>query len=108
MAPRNRTFKHLLYWLFTATRGGTNRGRIMETLLENPMNTNQLRKTLDLDFRTVKHHLEVLENNDLLTFMGDHYGKMYFASERFMENIELFEEVWSGVSDKLKGGEDKK
>jgi DNA-binding transcriptional ArsR family regulator len=105
MAPRNRTFKHLLYWLFTATRGGTNRGRIMETLLETPMNTNQLRKTLNLDFRTVKHHLEVLENNNLVTSMGDHYGRMYFASEKLMDNFELFEDVWKGVSEKLKGGE---
>ena len=107
MAPRTRTFKHLLYWLFTATRGGTNRGRIMESLLEEPMNTNQLRKSLDLDFRTVKHHLEVLENNDLVTTMGNHYGRMYFASEKLMDNIELFEEVWGGVSDKLKGGGEK-
>lgn len=106
MAPRNRTFKHLLYWLFTATRGGTNRGRIMESIIEEPMNTNQLRKSLDLDFRTVKHHLEVLENNDLVTAMGNHYGKMYFASEKLMDNIDLFEDVWGGVSDKLKGGEE--
>jgi len=109
MAPRNRTFKHLLYWLFTATRGGSNRGRIMEVILEKPMNTNKLRQTLNLDFRTVKHHLEVLENNDLVTSIGDHYGKMYFASEKLMENIEMFEDVWTGVSEKLKGeGEEEK
>lgn len=107
MAPPNRTFKHLLYWLFTATRGGTNRGRIMEVILEEPMNTNKLRKTLDLDFRTVKHHLEVMENNNLVSSMGNNYGKMYFASEKLMDNIELFKEVWPGVSDKLKGGEEK-
>ncbi len=81
----------------------------MEVILEAPMNTNQLRKTLDLDFRTVKHHLGVLENNDIVTSMGDHYGKMYFASEKLMENIELFEDVWTGVSEKLKGeGEEEK
>jgi predicted transcriptional regulator len=108
MAPRNRTFKHLLYWLFTATRGGTNRGRIMEVILEEPMNTNRIRKTLDLDFRTVKHHLEVLENNDLVSSMGNHYGKMYFASEKLMTNIEMFEDVWTGVSLKLRGGEKEK
>ncbi len=80
----------------------------METLLEEPMNTNQLRKRLELDFRTVKHHLEVLENNDLVVSMGNNYGRMYFASEKLMEDIELFEEVWSGVSVKLKGGGEEK
>jgi DNA-binding transcriptional ArsR family regulator len=80
----------------------------METLLENPMNTNQLRIALDLDFRTVKHHIEVLENNGLVNAMGNNYGRMYFVSNKLMENIELFEEVWVGVSEKLKGGEEKK
>jgi predicted transcriptional regulator len=79
----------------------------MEVILEEPMNTNKLRKTLDLDFRTVKHHLEVMENNNLVSSMGNNYGKMYFASEKLMDNIELFKEVWPGVSDKLKGGEEK-
>ena len=78
----------------------------MEVILEEPMNTNQLRITLDLDFRTVKHHLEVLESNDLVMSLGDNYGKMYFPSEKLMENIELFEEVWTGVSAKLKEGEE--
>jgi DNA-binding transcriptional ArsR family regulator len=80
----------------------------MEALLKEPSNTNQLRKTLNLDFRTVKHHLEVLENNGLVTAMGNSYGRMYFVSEKLMENMELFEEVWLGISDKLKGGEDEK
>ncbi len=80
----------------------------MEVLLEEPMNTNKLRKTLDLDFRTVKHHLEIMENNDLVSSMGANYGKMYFASEKLMDNMELFNEVWTGVSEKLKGGGDKK
>lgn len=108
MTPPNRPLKHLLYWLFTATRGGTNRGRIIVSLLKEPKNRSQLGKTLNLDFRTVKHHLKVLENNDLVSSMGNNYGRMYFASEKFMNNMELFNEVWKGVSDKLKGGEDKK
>jgi len=106
MVPPKNTFKHLIYWLFVATRGGTNRGRIVGALREKPMNTNQLRKTLDLDFRTAKHHLGVLENNDLVITIGENYGKMYFVSKRLMDNMKIFEEVWVGVSEKLKGGDD--
>ena len=80
----------------------------MDVLLEEPMNTNRIRKTLDLDFRTVKHHLEVLENNGLVTAMGNSYGRMYFTSEKLMDNMVLFEEVWGGVSEKLKGEEKEK
>lgn len=102
MAPPTRTFKHLLLWLFTGTRGGTNRGRIIEALSEIPMNTNQLRKQLNLDFRTVKHHLEVLQDNELTTYTGNNYGRMYFVSQKLEENWADFETIWSRVSEKLK------
>ncbi len=94
MASR-RTFKHVLQWLIAGTRGGENRGRIIDALREEPMNTNQLRIKLDLDYRTVKHHLEILEDNDLVTTIGSDYGKMYFISERLEQNIGLFEEIWN-------------
>ncbi|MBN2336378.1 winged helix-turn-helix transcriptional regulator [Candidatus Bathyarchaeota archaeon] len=101
MAPPKRTLKHLLLWLFTGTRGGANRGRIIEALREEPMNTNQLRITLNLDYRTVKHHLEVLEDNDLITSTGNRYGRMYFTSQKLEENLGIFEEVWGQMREKL-------
>ena len=103
MAPPTRTFKHLLLWLFTGTRGGANRGRIIETIREQPMNTNQLRILLDLDYRTVKHHLDVLEDNDLITSMGNSYGKMYFVSQRLLESMNDFDDIWCWVKEKIGG-----
>jgi DNA-binding transcriptional ArsR family regulator len=101
MAPPSRTYKHLLLWLFTGTRGGANRGRIIEAIREEPMNTNQLRILLNLDYRTVKHHLDVLEDNGLITSMGNKYGKMYFLSQRLEENIEEFDEIWKDLKNKI-------
>jgi DNA-binding transcriptional ArsR family regulator len=101
MAPPSRTFKHLLLWLFTGTRGGANRGRIIEVLREEPMNTNQLRILLNLDYRTVKHHLDVLEDNGLITSMGNKYGKMYFLSQRLEENLGEFDEIWKDLKNKI-------
>jgi DNA-binding transcriptional ArsR family regulator len=100
MAPPSRTFKHLLLWLFTGTRGGTNRGRIIEILREEPMNTNQLRILLDLDYRTVKHHLDVLEDNDLITSTGNKYGKMYFLSQKMEDSLSDFDEIWADLKEK--------
>ena len=71
------------------------------------MNTNQLRIVLDLDYRTVKHHLEVLEDNDLVTSAGNRYGKMYFHSQKLEENMEIFEEVWSRMREKLEREEER-
>ena len=105
MAPPTRTFRHLLMWLFKGTRGGTNRGRIIEALREEPMNTNQLRIALDLDYKTVRHHLEVLEDNDLITPAGNRYGRMYFVSQKLEKSMEVFEEVWSQMKDNKDEGE---
>jgi DNA-binding transcriptional ArsR family regulator len=66
------------------------------------MNTNQLRIHLNLDFRTVKHHLEVLQDNELVTYTGNNYGRMYFVSSKLEENWDDFMDIWGRVSDRLK------
>ena len=106
MAPRTRTYTHLLLWLFTGTRGGPNRARIIEILRENPMNTNQLRITLELDYRTVKHHLEVLQDNDIIYSMGSGYGSMYFLTDKMEEHIEDFHGIWNSIKNKLQEKEE--
>jgi DNA-binding transcriptional ArsR family regulator len=100
MAPPTRTFKHLLLWIFTGTRGGPNRARIIDILQDEPMNTNQLRITLNLDYRTVKHHLNVLTDNDLIYSMGSGYGSMYFLTHKMEDNIEDFKEISSSIHKK--------
>ena len=57
------------------------------------MNTNQLSETLDLNYKTVQHHLEVLEESSVVTTQGDNYGKMYFLTDRMTENLDILEEV---------------
>ncbi len=106
MAPPTRTFKHLLLWLFTGTRGGPNRARIIDVLREEPMNTNQLRLTLGLDYRTVKHHLEVLEDNELIYSMGSGYGSMFFLTQRIEEHLDEFDEIWASINNKIDEEED--
>ncbi len=57
------------------------------------MNTNQLSNELDLNYKTVQHHLEMLEENDVLTTTGDEYGKMYFLTDRMDSNLDLLDEI---------------
>ncbi len=49
-----------LWYVLSGTRGGANRARILRALDERPRNANQLAEDLDLDYKTVRHHLEVL------------------------------------------------
>ncbi len=94
--------RKLLWWLLAATRGGLNRARILSLLHERPYNTNQLSKALKLDYKTIKHHLRVLEKNNLIVSAGERYGKMYFLSEIMEENYDLFEEILDKIEDDLK------
>ena len=85
--------RQLLWWLIGGSRGGRNRLRIVRTPEERPMNTNQLSNELDLNYKTVQHHLEVLEENNIVTTQGDDYGKLYFLTDRMTNNLDILEEV---------------
>ncbi|MBC8225139.1 winged helix-turn-helix transcriptional regulator [Candidatus Bathyarchaeota archaeon] len=102
MAPRSRSFRHLLHWLIAGSRGGVNRAKIISILNDEPMNANQLTGILEVDYRTVRHHLDVLEKNGVITPMGERYGMMYFLSPEMEENYQVFEEIWNRFGNKEK------
>jgi DNA-binding transcriptional ArsR family regulator len=93
MSTSGRPLKYLLGWLIAGTRGGVTRARIIETLKETPQNANQLANLLQLDYRTIRHHLKVLEKNKIITSAGEGYGTTYFLSQAMEENYALFEEI---------------
>lgn len=85
--------KRLLWFIFAGSRGGLNRLRIISTLKENPLNTNQLAKKLGLDYKAIQHHIKILEKNNLITKMGEKYGVTYFISTYLEVNMETFDEI---------------
>jgi len=93
MSASIRPLKYLLGWLIAGTRGGLTRAKIIITLKETPQNANQLATSLKLDYRTIRHHLEVLEKNKLIVSAGEGYGTTYFLSPVMEENYALFEEI---------------
>ena len=93
MASNTRSLRYLLGWLIAGTRGGATRARIIETLRETPQNANQLATQLGMDYRTIRHHLKVLEKNRLITTAGEGYGTTYFLSPAMEEHYEVFEEI---------------
>lgn len=87
-------FRQLLWYLLAGTRGGANRARIIEFLRERPCNAHQLSESLALDYRTIRHHLNLLQKNGLLTRpAGDAYASPYFLSPFLEGNYSIFEEV---------------
>lgn len=93
MSINARPFKYLLGWLIAGTRGGVSRAKIIQTLNEAPKNANQLATLLGMDYRTIRHHLEVLEKNKIITSAGEGYGITYFLSPVMEENYAVFEEI---------------
>ena len=90
-----KQIKRLLYWIFS-TSGGINRGRIISLLREKPMNAHEIAEKLNLDYKTVRHHLKVLEKNNLISSEGS-YGKLYFISEMLEANMKYFDEIWERI-----------
>ncbi len=93
--------RQLLWYVIGGTRGGANRARIIEALKERPRNAHQLAEALGLDYRTIRHHLDLLLRNGLLTRpAGDAYAAPYFLSAYLEGNYAVFEEIRRQVGPK--------
>lgn len=93
--------KRLLWYLIAGSRGGVNRARIIRKLYERPYNVNQLSVELDLDYKTVEHHIKVLKDHDIIVkSAGKKYGALYFLSDRMEEEYPLFIDIVKKVENK--------
>ncbi|MDD5502250.1 MAG: winged helix-turn-helix domain-containing protein [Candidatus Thermoplasmatota archaeon] len=99
------SFKRLLWWILAGSAGGLNRARILRLLKNYPSNYNQIAKTLGLDYKTVRHHMDVLSQNKLVNSQGEGYGKVFFISPDLEDNWTIFEEIWVEIGKKNKTGE---
>jgi DNA-binding transcriptional ArsR family regulator len=93
--------KKILWWLIAGTKGGINRARIINELNKRPYNAHQLSEKLNLDYKTVRHHIKVLEDNQVITSAGEKYGTMYFLSPSMEDNYELFKDIWDQMGEEV-------
>ena len=84
--------------LFAGSKGGENRVKIINLLQETPLNINRMAEVLNLDYKAVQHHMDVLEKNNLVSHMGEKYGIMYFVSNYLESNIDTYKEIVSKIS----------
>ena len=94
--------KKVLWWLILGTRGGINRAKIIKKLKERPYNAHQLAEELNVNYRTIRHHIKILEDSEVVKSAGEKYGKMYFLSENMEKNYGDFEAIWRQVQDGIK------
>ncbi|WJI09005.1 winged helix-turn-helix transcriptional regulator [Methanobacterium sp. CWC-01] len=92
----------ILWWLIAGSTGGPNRARIIMALHERPLNAHQLAERLELNYKTVRHHIKVMEENKIVTSSGPstgkkQYGEIYFLSNLMEENYDTFKDIWSDL-----------
>jgi len=83
----------VLWYVMTGTRGGENRVRILRAIDERPRNANKLAEELDLDYKTVRHHLDVLMENDIVENSGDDYGAVYLPTGQARDHWDTVEQI---------------
>ncbi len=88
------SFQQALYWLIAGSKGGINRARILVSLESQPMNSNELSKKLNLDYKTTQHHINLLLENHLVVRTGGKYGTVFFVSPEMQENWNLFKNLF--------------
>jgi len=65
----------------------------MSALRKMSSNTHRLAKEMKLDYKAVQHHLKTLEQNNLVTKVGNNYGATYFPSVLFEDGEAVFDEI---------------
>lgn len=79
----------LLWQMIGATRGGPTRLGILLVLSEEPLNANQLSEIMRLDYKTVRHHLDILMKNGLIyTSKQKKYGELYCVHDFVKKKIQ--------------------
>jgi len=93
----NRIFSSV----FTGMSGRYTRLRIICAITGDPLNSMELSKVLDLDYKTIQHNIEVLEKNNLIVRKGEGYGDMFFPSDLITSNLPTLYAVIRKVEAKL-------
>jgi PAS domain S-box-containing protein len=77
----------LLCYLIKGTRGGKTRALILKHLSDRSYNANQIATALNMDYKTIRHHLNVLIKNGIIVKSNDGYSDLYFISNNIDTNL---------------------
>ncbi len=86
--------KRNLSFLLLGQKGGKNRMEIIDLLWDRPYNINQISEKLKLNYRTVKHHINILLKYQLISSSKTGgYGDVFFLSPDLEGNKDIYNSV---------------
>lgn len=98
------SFEKNLSYIILGQKGGKNRLQIIELLNDRPYNLHQLAQVLNLNYRTIEHHISVLKKHELITTSKSKgYGNIYYLSPEMESKIGILDDIKEKVNifDKL-------
>ena len=90
----------VLWSIIAGTRGGVNRAKILNLIKETPLNANKIATMLNLDHKTVIHHVKILSKNNLVTKADKTYAAEFELSQIMKENQNALEEIMQKIGTK--------
>ena len=82
----------LLSYLIEGTRGGKTRALILRQLAEKSYNAHQLAKSLGIEYKTIRHHLEVLVKHGIIIRNNIGYPNIYLISNNIADKLNSFDD----------------
>ena len=83
----------LLWHLLASSRGGPTRVEILRAIDERPRNANELAEAIDKDYTTIRHHTDILVENNVLRKSAEEYGALYLFTEQVRTHWDTVEEI---------------
>ena len=80
--------RKLLCYLIEGTCGGKTRALILRHLSDKSYNAHQLAKALNMDYKTIRHHLKVLVKSGIITEGQDEYSGLYFIAKNVESDLD--------------------
>lgn len=93
-------FKMIVWSIVAGTRGGINRAKILNLLAIMPLNANKIATTLNLDHKTVIHHVNILTKNELIIKEEKEYGASYKLTQIMKDNQNVLVEIMERIGTK--------
>lgn len=72
--------RRTLMMQIAGTRGGPARLKILQLLIDKPLNTNEIAKRLSIDYKTAEYHVRTLEKSGFLSSSAKPYDSKHDIS----------------------------